>query len=192
MAIARYNITIGLDRDGTINKDLGTYVKHPDQLIPIPGSLEAVAMLRRKGYNIVILTNQAGISEGVLSIQQVEEVHQRLLQQLGEAGCFSIDGMYYSTSKHKDDIYAKPNIGMFQRAETELGVKFKGGAYVGDKLSDLQAAEKIGALPILVKTGYGQETLEKLNRYTYKALKKKTIVFENLLEFAESLPDTEE
>lgn len=192
MAIARYNITIGLDRDGTINKDLGTYVKHPDQLIPISGSLEAVAMLRRKGYNIVILTNQAGISEGVLSIQQVEEVHQRLLQLLGEAGCYSIDGMYYSTSKHKDDIYAKPNIGMFQRAETELGVKFKGGAYVGDKLSDLQAAEKIGALPILVKTGYGEETLEKLNRYTYKALKKKTIVFENLLEFVESLPDTEE
>jgi D-glycero-D-manno-heptose 1,7-bisphosphate phosphatase len=192
MAIARYNITIGLDRDGTINKDLGTYVKHPNQLIPISGSLEAVAMLRRKGYNIVILTNQAGISEGVLSIQQVEEVHQKLLQQLGEAGCFSIDGMYYSTSKHKDDIYAKPNIGMFQRAETELGVKFKGGAYVGDKLSDLQAAEKVGALPILVKTGYGQETLEKLNRYAYKALKKKTIVFENLLEFAESLPDTED
>lgn len=192
MAIARYNITIGLDRDGTINKDLGTYVKHPDQLTPIPGSLEAVAMLRQKGYNIVILTNQAGISEGVLSIQQVEEVHQRLLQQLGEAGCYSIDGMYYSTSKHKDDIYAKPNIGMFQRAETELGVKFKGGAYVGDKLSDLQAAEKIGALPILVKTGYGEETLEKLNRYAYKALKKKTIVFENLLEFVESLPETEE
>lgn len=192
MAIARYNITIGLDRDGTINKDIGGYVTHPDNLIAISGSLEAIAMLRRKGYNIVILTNQVGISEGKLSIQQVEEVHQRLLQMLGEAGCYSIDGIYYSTSKHKDDVYAKPNIGMFQRAETEIGVKFKGGAYVGDKLSDLQAAEKIGALPILVKTGYGEETLEKLNRYAYKDLKKKTIVFENLLEFAESLPDTEE
>ena len=192
MAIARYNITIGLDRDGTINKDIGTYVTHPNNLMPIPRSLEAVAMLRKKGYNIVILTNQAGISEGKLSIQQVEEVHQRLLQLLGEAGCFSIDGIYYSTSKHKDDIYAKPNIGMFKRAEEELGVKFKGGAYVGDKISDLQAADKIGAIPILVRTGNGQETEEKLNRYTYKDLKKKTMIFDDLWEFVSSLPDTEE
>lgn len=192
MAIARYNITIGLDRDGTINKDLDTYVTHPDKLFPILRSLEAVAMLRKKGYNIVILTNQPGISEGRLSIQQVEEVHQRLLQLLGEAGCYSIDGMYYSTSKHKDDIYAKPNTGMFKRAETELGVKFKGGAYVGDKISDLQAADKIGAIPILVRTGHGQETEEKLKRYTYKDLKKKTIVFDDLWDFVSTLPDTED
>lgn len=184
----KFNITIGLDRDGTINEDLGTYVISPDQFRPIQGSLEAVALLRRKGYNIVVLTNQAGISKGLMTQEDVERVHFRMLELLGEAGCPSIDGIYYSTTSLKEDIYAKPNVGMFKRAQDELNVKFKGGAYVGDKISDLKAADKIGALPILVKTGYGMETMEKLNTFANRELKKKTQIFDNLWQFAESLP----
>lgn len=192
MSIARYKITIGLDRDGTINQDLGTYVTNPNQFYPEGKSLEAVAMIRQKGYNIVILTNQAGISKGLMTESDVESVNGRMLELLGQAGCPSIDGIYYSTTNLKQDIYAKPNVGMFKRAEKELGVKFKTGAYVGDKISDLKAAEKIGAIPVLVKTGYGQETLEKLNSYANRNLKKKTMVFENLYEFASSLPYTDD
>lgn len=187
MTQARYNITIGLDRDGTINEDLGD-IRVPDQFVPIDKSLEAVAQLRAKGYNIVILTNQPGISKGVLTQSDVEAVNHRMLELLGKAGCPSIDGIYYSTTELKDDIYAKPNIGMFKRAEEEQGVKFKGGAFVGDKISDLKAAEKIGAIPILVKTGHGQTTLKELDRYANRELKKKTMVFDNLWEFASSLP----
>lgn len=184
----KFNITIGLDRDGTINEDLGTYVTNPDYFKPIEGSLEAVALLRRKGYNIVVLTNQAGISKGLMTQEDVERVNFRMLELLGQAGCSSIDGIYYSTTNLKEDIYAKPNIGMFKRAQDELNVKFKGGAYVGDKISDLKAADKIGAMPILVKTGYGIETLEKLDTFANRDLKKKTQVFENLWSFADSLP----
>lgn len=191
MSIARFKITIGLDRDGTINEDVG-YIKNPDNFVPINKSLEAVAMLRAKGYNIVILTNQAGIMKGILTPTDVENVNGRMLELLGNAGCPSIDGIYYSTTNLKEDIYAKPNTGMFKRAEQELGVKFKGGAYVGDKLSDLKAADKIGAIPILVKTGHGEETLQDLNKFTYRDLKKKTMVFDNLWSFAESLPWNEE
>ncbi len=191
MSIARFKITIGLDRDGTINEDVG-YIKNPDNFVPIPKSLEAVAMLRAKGYNIVILTNQAGIMKGVLTQSDVENVNGRMLELLGRAGCSSIDGIYYSTTNLKEDIYAKPNVGMFKRAEEELGVKFKGGAFVGDKLSDLKAADKAGAIPILVKTGHGEDTLKELNKFTYRNLKKKTMVFDNLWQFAESLPWNEE
>jgi len=192
MSIARFKITIGLDRDGTINKDLGTYVTRPENFYPEEKSLEAVAMIRQKGYNIVILTNQAGISKGIMTETDVENVNGRMLELLGQAGCPSIDGIYYSTTSLKQDIYAKPNTGMFKRAEKELGVKFKTGAYVGDKISDLKAAEKIGAIPVLVKTGYGLETLEKLNSYANRELKKKTMIFENLYEFASSLPYTDD
>lgn len=181
-------ITIGLDRDGTINQDLGTYVRHPNQFVPIINSLEAVSLLRRKGYNIVILTNQAGIAKGLMTTDDVDSVHQRMLELLGQAGCNSIDGIYYSTSNLKEDIFAKPNVGMFKRAEKEQRVKFKGGAYVGDKISDLKAADRIGALPILVKTGHGEETIEKLNTFANRELKKKTQIFNNLWEFADSLP----
>ncbi len=191
MTIARFKITIGLDRDGTINEDVG-YIKDPNKFVPIPKSLEAVAMLRAKGYNIVILTNQAGIMKGQLTQSDVENVNAKMLELLGKAGCPSIDGIYYSTTNLKEDIYAKPNVGMFKRAEKELGVKFKGGAFVGDKLSDLKAADKAGAIPILVKTGHGEDTLKELEKFTYRELKRKTMVFDNLWSFAESLPWNEE
>jgi len=191
MTASRFKITIGLDRDGTINQDAG-YIRDPNKFVPIPQSLEAVAMLRAKGYNIVILTNQSGIMKGVLTPADVENVNARMLELLGKAGCSSIDGIYYSTTNLKEDIYAKPNTGMFKRAETELGVKFKGGAFVGDKISDLKAAEKAGAIPVLVKTGYGEETLKELERYAHRELKRKTMIFDNLWAFAESLPWNEE
>jgi D-glycero-D-manno-heptose 1,7-bisphosphate phosphatase len=191
MTVARFKITVGLDRDGTINEDVG-YIKNPDSFVPVSKSLEAVAMLRAKGYNIVVLTNQAGIMKGILTPQDVENVNARMLELLGQAGCSSIDGIYFSTTNLKEDIYAKPNIGMFERAQSELGVKFKGGAYVGDKISDLKAADKIGAIPVLVLTGHGQDTLKELDRYANRNLKKKTMVFDNLWEFVDSLPWNEE
>lgn len=179
---------IGLDRDGTINRDLGTYVTHPRDFEPIPGSLEAIKMMRDKGYDVVILTNQAGIMKGQMSVVDVDLVHGYMLDLLGRIGCRSINGLYYATTNLKDDIYAKPNIGMFQRAEKEIGVDFsKGGYYVGDKITDLKAAQKAKAKPVLVKTGYGEETLEKLNSFASKDLKAKTNVFDNLYQFAESL-----
>jgi histidinol phosphatase-like enzyme len=122
------------------------------------------------------------------SPEDVEKVNSRMLELLGQAGCSSIDGIYYSTTNLKEDTFAKPNVGMFKRAETELGVKFKGGAYVGDKLSDLKAADKSGAIPILVRTGHGTGTELELNKFTYRELKKKTMIFDDLWSFAESLP----
>jgi D-glycero-D-manno-heptose 1,7-bisphosphate phosphatase len=185
----RTKCVIGLDRDGVINRDLGTYCYRPEDFDPIPGSLEAMAALRRKGYKLVVITNQAGISAGIYTQEDVDKTHDRMLKLLGEAGCFTIDAIYYSTSKDKRDIYAKPNIGMFQRCEKEhKDIKFKGGYYVGDKISDLKAALKIGATPILVRTGYGIETEKELQRYAYRELKNKTIIYDNLEQFAESMP----
>src|SRR6056300_1159530 len=113
---------IGLDRDGTINKDIGTYVKTPKEFEPIPGSLEAIKLIRDKGYDVVILTNQAGIMKQEMTPEDVDIVHSHMLTLLGQIGCKSINGLYYSTTNLKDDIYAKPNIGMFRRAEKEIGV----------------------------------------------------------------------
>lgn len=179
---------IGLDRDGTIIEDIGNYVTHAGQVTPISGSLEAIRMMRLKGYKVVILTNQAGIHKGLQTMQQVDAVHQHIMQIFGQSGIFSIDGLYYSTTNLKNDEFAKPNIGMFKRAERELyQVDFSKGWYVGDKITDLQAAEKAGAKPILVQTGLGKETMEKLNTFANRDLKKATKVFSNLLEFAQSL-----
>lgn len=179
---------IGLDRDGVINKDLGTYVTRPHDFDPLPGSLEAVALIRSKGHKIAIITNQGGIEKGIMQEQDVDNVHQRMFELLGQAGCPSIDALYYSVSSRKNDLFAKPNTGMFKRCEKEHPhIKFSKGVFVGDKISDLKAAVKIGARPVLVRTGYGSETEKELNKFTYKKLKKQTVVFDNLWEFAQAL-----
>ena len=138
---------IGLDRDGTINEDIGDYVTKPEQFKPIQGSLEAVKMLRNKGYDVVILTNQAGIQKGTMDEVDVDIVHNYMMTLLGEIGCKSINGLYYSTTPFKDDPYRKPNIGMFKRASSEIGVDWTNGVYVGDKITDLKAAVKAKAKP---------------------------------------------
>lgn len=184
----RTKCVIGLDRDGVINRDLGTYCFKVEDFDPIPGSLDAIADMRRKGYKIVIITDQGGIEKGLYTQQDVDTVHLHMLDLLGKAGCSSIDGIYYSASSRKEDPFAKPNTGMFKRCEKEIkDIKFKGGYYVGDKIKDLKAAVNIGAKPILVRTGYGLETEAELKKWTYRELKRRTLIFDTLEDFVNSL-----
>jgi D-glycero-D-manno-heptose 1,7-bisphosphate phosphatase len=184
----RTKCVVGLDRDGVINRDLGTYCYKVEDFDPIPGSLEAIADLRRKGYKISVITDQGGIEKGLYTQQDVDTVHEHMLKLLGEAGCFSIDGIYYSASSRKEDPFAKPNTGMFKKCEADdKEIKFKQGYYVGDKMKDLKAAMNIGARPVLVRTGYGLETEKELNKWTYRKIKQRTIIFDDLAQFVESL-----
>tara|TARA_B110000503_G_C7118081_1_gene401234 strand:+ start:996 stop:1640 length:645 start_codon:yes stop_codon:yes gene_type:complete len=176
---------IGLDRDGVINVDRGTYTWRAEDFQPILNSLTAVARLRKLGHKIAIITNQGGIEKGLFTPYDVDILHQHMLNLLGEAGCPSIDAIYYSVSSRKNDEWAKPNIGMFKRCEKEhTHIKFSKGYYVGDKITDLKAAHKVGAKPVLVRTGYGLETEKELKKFTYRDIKKKTIVFDDLNSFA--------
>jgi D-glycero-D-manno-heptose 1,7-bisphosphate phosphatase len=185
----RTKCVIGLDRDGVINRDLGTYCYRVEDFDPIPGSVDAVAELRRKGYKIVIITDQGGIEKGIYTQEQVDTLHTHMLDLFGKAGCSSIDAIYYSASSRKDDPFAKPNTGMFKRCEKEIpDIKFNQGYYVGDKIKDLKAAVKMGSKPVLVRTGYGLETEKELNKFTYRELKRRTIIFDDLASFVNSLP----
>ena len=184
----RTKCVVGLDRDGVINRDLGTYCHKVEDFDPIPGSIDAIAELRRKGYKITVITDQGGIEKGLYTQQDVDTVHEHMLKLLGEAGCFSIDGIYYSASSRKEDPFAKPNVGMFKKCEADIkDIKFKGGYYVGDKIKDLKAAMNIGARPVLVRTGYGTETEKELQKFTYRKIKQRTIIFDDLAKFVESL-----
>ena len=184
----RTKCVVGLDRDGVINRDRGTYTWKVEDFEPIEGSLEAMAELRRKGHKIVVITDQGGIEKGIYTQQDVDTLHEHMLKLLGDAGCFSIDAIYYSASSRKEDPFAKPNTGMFKRCEKEFpDIKFKEGYYVGDKIKDLKAAVKMGAKPILVRTGYGTETEKELNKFTYRDLKRRTRVFDTLADFVKTL-----
>jgi len=179
---------VGLARDGVINYEASPCVTRPENFNPIPGSIEAVADLRNKGYQIVIITAQPGIGRGHMTVQDVENIHTYMLDLLGKAGCPSIDGIYYSSGTTKQDPFVKPNVGMFKRAEEyNKAIKFNQGFYVGHTIADLKAALKIGARPVLVRTGRGTDTEKELNKYAYKDIKEKTYIFDSLADFAANL-----
>ena len=181
---------IGLDRDGVLNRELGTYCSKTEDFDPIPGSLEAVALLRRLGHKIAIITNQGGIEKGLFTQEDVDKVHEHMLKLLGEADCRSIDAIYYSASDRKNDLYAKPNTGMFKRCEREYSyIRFNQGYYVGDRIIDLKAAHKIGAKPVLVRTGYGREAERELDKFPYRNIKKQALIFDTLWDFAQHMQD---
>ena len=178
---------IALDRDGVVC-ECNDAITGPEKFIPIGDAFRAVAIIRSKGHKVVFLFDQPGIIQKKVTIDQVEDCNRHMLNLLGQAGCTSIDGIWYNTSTRKDDIFAKPNIGLFKHAENNVpGAKIKGGVYVGDTLDDLIMADKAGATPILVLTGKGKKTQEKLQNHIYKMLLPKVKVYDTLMKFAETL-----
>lgn len=179
---------IGLEREGVIIEHGDGPLQTPSQVRVIQSSLEAIKMMRLKGYKVMIITQQPGITKKQITQAQVDNINNHLMQVFGQAGIFSIDGVYYSTSDLKEDYYAKPNTGMFERARLEHGnIVWKDGWYVGDTYADIKASIKIGARPVLVRTGKGAKTESELDSFSRRDVKKQTQVFDNLLEFAKSL-----
>lgn len=186
--VLRTKCVIGFERDGVINQPIQPAVTRPEHFNPIPGSIEAVAKLRHMGYKIVVITAQGGIDRGHMTIQDVENIHTYMLDLFGKAGCPSIDGIYYSSGTTKQDPFVKPNVGMFKRCEEyDKTIKFDQGFYVGHTIADLKAALKIGARPILVRTGQGADTEKELNKYAYKDIKERTYIFDDLADFTANL-----
>lgn len=178
---------IAIDRDGVLIECNGN-IKNTDQFVPIAGSIEAISMIRAKGYKLAIIFDQPGISKNELTIDQVEEMNAYMLNLFGQAGCPSIDGILYNASDSKDDPWSKPKPLMFYRLRDEFKVPIKGGYYVGDRLVDAKMADKAKLKPILVKTGKFLEDEKKFNSYSNRSLKKKTKIYNNLLDFAKALP----
>tara|TARA_B110000503_G_scaffold12801_1_gene17441 strand:- start:33695 stop:34309 length:615 start_codon:yes stop_codon:yes gene_type:complete len=176
-------ICIGLDRDGTINQQLDGYCYKVEDFKPIPGSLEAIVNLKKDGFAVVVLTNQSGIARHVYASWDVENVHKHMSNLLYQKGQVDVDGYYHCPFAEESDNGRKPNIGMFLQAQRELRVNFHKGYYVGDKISDLQAAVNMNITPILVRTGFGKLTEERLKRPEYAELAAKTKIFKDLAAF---------
>ena len=163
-----------LDRDGVINVDLFDYVTKPADFKFEDGSLEALSILSDNNFKIVVATNQACISLGIASKDQIDNVNSHMKQKVREHGS---DIIHVEVCPHKpEDNFEcrKPKTGLLLQAEKALGINLKGSYFVGDKFSDVQCALAHECKPLLVKTGYGEITLK--NHDTSQAQ-----VFENLL-----------
>lgn len=150
-----------LDRDGTLIEDVG-YVDRLERLQFYPWSIEAVRLLRRAGYAVVVVTNQAGVARGMVQEHVVHDAYdliQRTLAQVGER----LDGHYYCPhlpdapmeSYRRRCSCHKPQPGMLQQAASDLDLDLSRSIVVGDRWTDVEMAGVVGAKGILVRTGYG-------------------------------------
>ena len=146
------DVTVFLDRDGTLNRDTG-YVESPQELDLFAGVVEAVARLNRERAHVVLITNQSGIGRGLVSSASVDAVHARL-RELLHAGGASLDGIY-CCPHHPDDgcLCRKPGTLLVERAVAELGLDGTSAYVVGDQKRDVELARRIDARSVLVTTG---------------------------------------
>ncbi|HEU0230108.1 MAG TPA: D-glycero-beta-D-manno-heptose 1,7-bisphosphate 7-phosphatase [Burkholderiaceae bacterium] len=147
-----------LDRDGVINQDSDAFIKSPDEWIPVPGSLEAIARLSRAGWHVVIASNQSGIARGLFTMATLTAIHAKMRRELAKAGG-AIDALFVCPHGPDDDCACrKPRPGMFRDIARRYDIALETVPAVGDSLRDLQAASQAGCTPWLVLTGKGQAT----------------------------------
>ncbi|MEX0732589.1 MAG: D-glycero-beta-D-manno-heptose 1,7-bisphosphate 7-phosphatase [Aquisalimonadaceae bacterium] len=148
-----------LDRDGVINEDSDAYIKTVGEWRPIAGSIRAIARLSAAGWTIAICTNQSGIARGLTSVKDVDAMHARL-RSLVRAEGGEIHGIFVCPHG-PDDLCScrKPLPGLLEQAARELGFSLRGVPVIGDSARDLEAAVRVDARPVLVRTGKGTRTL---------------------------------
>ncbi len=151
-----------LDRDGVINRDSTEFIKSPDEWIPLSGSAEAIERLNAAGFTIVVASNQSGVGRGLFSIEMLEKIHAKMSAVIDAAGGH-IDAIYYCPHTPEAGCDCrKPKPGMLQQIARKYGHNTDELIIVGDSLRDLEAAWAIGAVAILVRTGNGLDTEQKL------------------------------
>lgn len=150
-----------LDRDGVINEDSDAYIKSPEEWIPIPGSLQAIALLNQHGYQVAVLTNQSGIARGLLDLATLERIHDKMRQQVAAVGG-TISDIFVCPHGPEDGCNCrKPQPGLFRQFAHKYQVELKGIPAIGDSIRDIQAAKAVGAIAILVETGKGARILKR-------------------------------
>jgi D-glycero-D-manno-heptose 1,7-bisphosphate phosphatase len=150
---------IVLDRDGVINYDSEHFIKSPEEWRPVPGSVEAIARLNHASYRVVVATNQSGIGRGLFDMGMLNTIHEKMHKALAHAGA-RVDAIFFCphTADSKCEC-RKPKAGMLVEIGKRFNTELTGVPCIGDSLRDLQAAEAVGAQPMLVLTGKGEKTL---------------------------------
>ncbi|MGB3290229.1 MAG: D-glycero-beta-D-manno-heptose 1,7-bisphosphate 7-phosphatase [Burkholderiaceae bacterium] len=147
-----------LDRDGVINQDSAAFVKHPDEWIALPGSMEAIARLSRANWRVVIASNQSGLARGLFSMDTLNAIHAKMRREVAQAGGV-IDAIFVCPHGPNDDCGCrKPKAGLFIDIGRRYDIDLTSVPAVGDSLRDLQAASLAGCSPWLVLTGNGEKT----------------------------------
>lgn len=146
---------IFLDRDGVINKDpgFGGYVTSWKVFEFLPGTLLALKKLKQAGFEVMVISNQAGVAKGLFTREDLDELTGNMLKEV-EATGGRIRAVHYCLHRNEDNCDCrKPKTGLFSQAVKDLEINFSETFFVGDNRTDVLAAKVIGARSIFVLSG---------------------------------------
>lgn len=155
---------IFLDRDGVVNENRADHVKGWNEFRFLPGVFQAVESLTAIGLPIFIVTNQAVVNRNILSREQLEEIHQRMLRQLRARGARIDAVLSCPHDSHERCSCRKPEPGLLLSAAKLHGIDLSRSVLVGDAVTDVIAGKRSGCRTVLVLTGRGRDALETLHR----------------------------
>ncbi len=162
MQTDRKKTAVFLDRDGTINEQMG-YINHITRFHLLPDAARAIAALNREGIPVIVVTNQSGLARGYFPPELLDAVHAKMTRELAEQGAH-VDGIYIcphhpeakEQEYRKDCDCRKPKTGLLEQAAEDFDIDLQRSFVVGDRWSDIRCGAAVGAAPILVLTGYGR------------------------------------
>lgn len=177
---------IFIDRDGVINKDPGgwtkyNYVTEWKDFHFIPGTLEAMKILKKKGVMVIVASNQGGVSRGYYTKERLGEINHLMLDQIRENGG-DVKEVFYCIHTDEDNCSCrKPKPGMLEEAAKKYGIDAKETYFIGDDKKDILAGKKIGCKTVLVLSG--KSSLEDVEKWNEKP----DYVFKDILEAVKNL-----
>lgn len=160
------NVAVFLDRDGTINEEAG-YLDDLAKIKIIPAAFEAIRLINVSDMKAVVVTNQAGVARGLFSEEFVNIANEFLRAELSQKKAI-IDKFYYcphhpteGTGHYRQECDCrKPAAGMLLRAAREMDINLAQSYIIGDRYNDMEAGKKAGVKGVLVKTGFGESSLQ--------------------------------
>ncbi len=167
---------IFLDRDGTLIEEVN-FLSRLEDLRFFSYTDDAIRLLKESGFLIIIVTNQSGIGREIFAESAMHAIHERIQFELTE----KLDAFYFCPHLPTDNCACrKPNIGMIETACAGFSIDLENSWMIGDKAIDVETGFNAGIKTALVLTGYGQKTVESLER-------KPDLIAENLLEAVKSI-----
>ena len=166
-----------IDRDGVINKYPGPrkYVTDVKDFEFVPGSIEGIRKLKEKGFKIFVVSNQAGVSKGLYTEDDLDQMNKKLLATLKRRKA-SVEGIYYCTHKDGDNCSCrKPKTGLLDKIVSDFSLSPNKMFFIGDSFRDMKTGKDFGAKTILVLSG--QEKIANRRDWEFEP----DYIFDNLL-----------
>jgi D-glycero-D-manno-heptose 1,7-bisphosphate phosphatase len=142
-----------LDRDGVINRKApqGQYITRWEELEILPYVPEAISKLNSAGWLVVVITNQRCVAKGLVTEQELKQLHEKMLSALAQSGA-RIDAIYSCPHELDDQCECrKPAPGMLLRAASELSIDLDRSWMVGDSTIDIEAGRAAGCRTIFIQ-----------------------------------------